>query len=779
MPDFGKVAIVGAGQMGSAIAAHVANAGVPVVLLDIVPDGAQNRNILAETAVTEMRKATPAPFMHRSAARLITPGNLEDHMNLLSDADWICEAVVEHVAAKQDVYRAVDAARGAGSIVTSNTSTIPLARLIDGMPEAFGRDFAITHFLNPPRYMRLLEFVAGPQTRPEVSESLSEFCDVRLGKDVVPAKDTPGFIGNRIGIYWYYVAMSEAIALGLTVEEADAVVGPPMGIPKTGIFGLIDLTGIDLAPKVNATMLSMLPSDDAFCRGFDAEGPLVTLIDQMIADGYTGRKGKGGFYRMLRDGAKRELQARDIVTGEYRAVTRPRLDSVEAAKRGGLRALVEHPDKGGQYAWRVLSRVLAYAASLVPDVAEEIRDVDRAMTSGYGWKVGPLQMIDELGCDWFVSRLREEGVDVSPFLDSAAGRPLYRETEHSVEQLLPTGDYGAIDVPDDAWQLRDMKRGQEPIELNSSASLWDVGDGVACLELHTKMNAIDDGTIAMVREAANIHERGFKALVIGHDGDNFSVGANVGIALFAANAAMWPLIEKKLSAGQQAFLALKYAPFPVVGAPAGMALGGGCEIMMHCDAVQAHAETYIGLVETGVGLIPGWGGTKELITRTFARKGRPGGPMPPVIGAFETISLAKISKSAREAQDLMYFGATDGITMNRRRVLADAKAKALSLVDGYEPPARPELALPGPTGTATLKIVVDDVVRQGKATGHDRTVAVALAGVLTGGETDTIELVDEDQLLALERSAFMSLIRQSKTLDRIEHMLDTGKPLRN
>ena len=381
MPDIGKAAVIGAGQMGSAIAAHVASAGVPVVLLDIVPEGADNRNELAEGAIAAMLKATPAPFMHRSSARLITPGNLEDDTGLLSDADWICEAVVEDLDVKQKVYRAADSARKAGSIVTSNTSTIPLSRLVEGMPEPFASDFAITHFFNPPRYMRLLEFVPGPNTRSGASDSIREFCDVRLGKEVVRAKDTPGFIGNRIGIYWSYVAMSEAIALELTVEEADAVVGPPMGIPKTGIFGLVDLTGIDLAPKVNATMLAMLPPEDAFCREFDAEGPLVSLLSDMVADGHIGRKGKGGFYRMLRDGTARELQARDIETGEYRAVSKPRLDSVEAAKDGGLRALVEHPDKGGRYAWHVLSRVLAYAASLVPDVAEAISDIDRAMTS--------------------------------------------------------------------------------------------------------------------------------------------------------------------------------------------------------------------------------------------------------------------------------------------------------------------------------------------------------------------------------------------------------------
>jgi 3-hydroxyacyl-CoA dehydrogenase len=779
MSKFGKVAVIGAGQMGSSIAAHVANAGVPVVLLDVVPGGTDNRNLLAESALASMLKATPAPFMHRGAAKLITTGNLEDHMDLLRDADWICEAVVEDLATKQNVYRMVEGVRGPVSIVTSNTSTIPLTHLVDGLPASFAEEFAITHFFNPPRYMRLLELVSGPTTRPEVTDALHAFCDVHLGKEVVRAKDTPGFIGNRIGIYWYYVAMSAAIELGLTVEEADAIVGPPMGIPKTGIFGLIDLTGIDLAPKVNATMLSMLPPDDAFCREFDPDGPLNSIIFKMITDGFIGRKGKGGFYRMLRNGSKREMQVRDVATGVYRAVTHPRLESVEEAKKGGLRALVSHPDKGGQYAWRVLSRILPYAASLVPDVADAIRDVDRAMKSGYGWKFGPFEMIDQLGCEWFVHRLSEEGVDIPPFLDAAAGRPLYRETGQHLEQLSKAGEYKVIEVPDKDWSLADMKRGSEPIAANGSASLWDVGDGVACLEFHSKMNAIDDDILSMVREAANIHQRGYKALIIGHDSDNFSVGANVGHALFAANTAMWPLIEEKLKEGQQAHLALKYAPFPVVGAPAGMTLGGGCEIMMHCDAVQAHAETYIGLVEAGIGLIPGWGGTKEMIVRAFALKGRPGGPMPPVVSTFETISLARVSKSAREAQNLRYLRSQDDITMNRKRVLADAKAKALALALDYDPPQRPELGLPGSSGLATLRIIVDGVVRQGKASEHDRIVSLALADVLTGGETDTLDLVDEEQLLSLERNAVMSLIRQTKTLDRIEYMLDTGKSLRN
>jgi 3-hydroxyacyl-CoA dehydrogenase len=779
MREIKRVAVIGAGLMGSGIAAHVANAGIPVDLLDIVPGEGGGRNSLAERAMAALAKASPAPLMHDRAARLITPGNLEDHLDRLGKVDWICEAVVEDPRIKQDVYCLVDGVRKRGSVVTSNTSTIPLATLLKGLPKQFAADFAVTHFFNPPRYMRLLELVGGPETDPAAIAALRSFCDIRLGKEVVDARDTPGFIGNRIGIYWYYVAMSEAMALGLSVEEADAVVGPPMGIPKTGIFGLVDLTGIDLAPKVNATMLAMLPGDDAFCREFDPKGPLVSLFDRMIAEGYTGRKGKGGFYRMRREGPVRQLEARDFATGAYRPVVRPRLASVEAARSGGLRALVEHADRGGEYARRVLLRVLAYAARLVPDVAADACDVDRAMRSGYGWTYGPFEMIDQLGVGWLAEQLQDAAIELPALLASAKGRPIYRESGTRLEQMTASGDYQEVAVDPGAWRLADMKRGRKPVARNGSASLWDVGDGVACLELHSKMNAIDEGTMAMVRRAARIHEMGFKALIIGGDADNFSVGANVGVALFAANAAMWPLIEQKLRDGQDAYRALRDAPFPVIGAPSGMALGGGCEMMLHCDAVQAHAETYMGLVEVGVGLIPGWGGTKEMVLRAFANKRRPNGPMPAIQHAFETISLAKVSRSAADARDLLYLGDGDGITMNRSRVLADAKARALAMVDGYQPRVPGEVPLPGATARATIDIVVGEFVRQGKATAHDLAVARALAGIVSGGDTDITQSVGEEHLLALERTAFMSLVRQVPTLDRIEHMLDTGKPLRN
>ncbi len=772
VPEIRKVAVIGSGVMGSGIAAHVANAGIPCVLLDVVPKGANDRNALAAGAIERMLKQKPAPLMHARNARLITPGNLDDHLGLVGDADWICEAIIENPEIKRDLYRRLEGARKAGSIVTSNTSTIPLGSLVEGLPESFRRDFAITHFFNPPRYMRLFELVGGPQTRPEAVAALRRFADVALGKEVVDCKDTPGFIANRIGIYWSYVGLSAAFDLGLTIEEADAIVGRPMGVPKTGIFGLIDLTGIDLAPHVNASMLKLLPKSDAFVREYDPAGPLARTIERLIAEGYTGRKGKGGFYRA------RGKEVLDLASGQYRPKQDADLASVKAAKNG-LRALVEHPDKGGRYAWNVLSRVLTYTASLVPEIADDILAVDRAMRSGYAWKYGPFEQIDQLGSGWFAERLKAEGRPVPKLLEIAAGRPFYKEEGGKALYLTTRGDYAEIPVAADAWMLADKKRGRKPIAANKGASLWDVGDGVACLEFHTKMNAIDGDVVAMVKEVAKLDKKGFKALIIGNDADNFSVGANVGLALFQANTAMWPVIENGVAEGQAAFLALKYAPFPVVAAPAGMALGGGCEVCLHADAIQAHAESYMGLVEVGVGLIPGWGGCKELITRAITNRRRPGGPMPAIAQVFEAISLAKVSTSAAEARDMLILREGDAVSMNRRRVLADAKAKALKLAADYKPPQPVEISLPGPAARAALEMAVEGFALAGKATAHDRVVSAALARVLSGGDTDITVAVGEQQLLALEREGLMSLIRTNATLDRIEHMLTTGKPLRN
>jgi 3-hydroxyacyl-CoA dehydrogenase len=787
-PKIARVAVLGSGVMGAGIAAHVANAGVPVVLLDIVPgsvppgSGATDRNALAAGAVERMAKQKPAPLMTSRAARLITVGNLEDHLGLLADCDWIVEAVVERLDVKQQVYRAVDAARKPGSIVSSNTSTIPLRKLLDGLPEAFARDFLVTHFFNPPRYMRLLELVRGEATRPEAVAAVRAFCDVRLGKSVVDCNDRPAFIANRIGTLWIEAATREAIDLGLTVEEADAVAGKQMGFPKTGIFGLLDLVGIDLGPHIAASLLSTLPDDDPY-RSIHRDEPLLA---GMIERGLTGRKGKGGFYRMVGKGAGKTMEAIDLVTGEYRPTRQARLASLDAAKavgRGGnaLRALVEHPDRGGQFAWRMLSQTLAYAASLVPEITGEVASVDEALRAGYSWEKGPFELIDQLGPAYLAGRLAAEGRPVPALLTAVGDGTFYRTVEGRLQQFLPGGGYADVKRAEGVLLLADLKRASQPVAKNSSASLWDLGDGVLCLEFHTKMNALDDGVVRMLGKAQElIAGSRFEALVIYNEGSNFSVGANIGVALFAANLAMWPEIEASIAAGQKAFQALSHAPFPSVAAPAGMALGGGCEITLHCSATQAAAETYMGLVEVGVGVVPGWGGCKEMLTRWITNPKRPGGPMPAVSKVFELISTAVVSTSAAEAQENLFLRPTDGITMNRDRLLADAKAKALALLAaGYQPRPAVEISLPGPSARAALSMAVDGFVASGKATPHDQVVAKRLATVVSGGDTDITAKVTEDDLYRLEREAFLDLVQTPGTLARIEHMLETGKPLRN
>jgi 3-hydroxyacyl-CoA dehydrogenase len=773
----GRVGIIGSGVMGGGIAAHVANAGIPVHLLDIVAKDGANRTAIAETAIQRLLKTDPAPFMSPAAARLVIPGNIEDHLDRLAECDWIVEVVAENPAIKQEVYRKIEAHRKDGSIVSSNTSTIPLAKLIEGLPARFAADFLITHFFNPPRYMRLLEVVAGPRTRPDAVETVRDFCDHALGKGVVDCKDTPGFIANRIGTYWIQAAINHALDLGLTVEEADAVVGRPMGIPKTGVFGLMDLVGIDLMPHVSKSLLATLPDGDDYRRIYRAP----PLFDRMIAEGSTGRKGKGGFYRLAKgaDGT-RVKEAIDLDSGAYHVAAKPRIESVEAARKG-LKTLVEHPDKGGRYAWAVLRDTLAYAASLVPEIADEITAVDEAMRLGYAWKRGPFEMIDQLGAGWFAEKLAAEGRAVPQLLATATkAGGFYRAEGKTVEFLSVGGAYKPIVRRPGMLLLADVKRGAQPVAGNKAASLWDLGDGVACLEFHTKMNAFDAELLAMVKKAIDTVTKGFKALVIHNEAENFSVGANLGLALFAANVALWPPIEQLIEQGQKTFKALKYAPFPSVGAPSGMALGGGCEVLLHCSSIQAHAESYIGLVETGVGVVPGWGGSKELLARWAAMPGMPKGPMPPVAKVFETVAMAKVAKSAAEAKELGFLRPADGITMNRDRLLADAKARALKLAENYAPPEPPVFRLPGPTGVAAINLQVDALTLQGKVTKHDQVVVAELARVVTGGDDgDHTEPTGEDKLYTLERQAFMRLMKTEGTLRRMEHMLSTGKPLRN
>ena len=767
-----KVGVVGAGVMGAGIAAQVANAGVPVVLLDIVPGGAAK-------AVERMLRADPAPFMGKSAARLVQAGDLDGGgLSLLADCDWIVEAIVERPDAKRDLYARLGEVRKPGSIVSSNTSTIPLAALTEGLGEGFARDFLVTHFFNPPRYMRLLELVRGPATRTDAVEAIAAFGDRRLGKTIVHCKDTPGFIANRIGGLWMQSAINHAVDLRLTVEEADAVMGRPMGVPKTGVFGLLDLVGLDLMPHVAASMKASLPATDAYVTGMREHA----LITRMIAEGRTGRKGgKGGFYaREKGPGGESLKRAIDLWTGDYRESAKARLDSLGVGGKD-LRALTEHSDRGGQYARAVLLDTLGYAASLVPEIADSPADVDAAMRLGYAWRWGPFELIDRLGPGWLAGALRGAGRAVPALLETTGNRPFYRVQDGRRQVLGTDGVYRDIPRPEGVLLLSDIKLRSQPLARNGSASLWDIGDGVACLEFHSKMNALDPDILALLGKAVAMGKKGaFRALVVHNEADNFSVGANIGLALFAANIGAWGEIEGMIEGGQKAMRAMRDAPFPVVGAPAGMALGGGCEILLHCDAVQAHAETYIGLVEVGVGLIPGWGGCTSMLQRWAEAPKAPRGPMPPVAKAFEMISTAQVAKSAAEARDLLLLRPTDGITMNRDRLLADAKARALAMVEGYRPAEPKPLRLPGPSGRAALNMAVEGAARLGKATPHDIVVCDHLAEALTGGpRADHTADTSEEQVRALERKGFMALLRTEATLARVEHMLETGRPLRN
>lgn len=768
-----KAAVIGAGVMGANIAAHLANAGIPVLLLDIVPQGAAHRNVVAETALARLAQAEPPSLMRKSNARLITPGNVEDHLPRLAGVDWVIEAVVEDLAIKQALYEKLEGACRPDTLISSNTSTLPLGLLCAKQPASFRRRFMITHFFNPPRHMRLLELVADPSLEPALLDAIRQFADVRLGKTWVMCKDAPGFIANRIGTFWLQSGLLEAMELGLGVEEADAAISAPFGIPRTGIFGLYDLIGLELLPHVLAFLRETLPAGDAFHR----VDRIPDLVQHMIAEGLTGRKGKGGFYRLQPADGQRVREAIDLASGQYRRSEKPDPAAFPASQPDAIRAWLAGGDRTGRYAWRVLSGTLVYAAARVPEITEDITAIDTAMRLGYNWQYGPFELLDWLGVDWFVEKLGAEGLAIPPLLQPR--RPLY--VIRSGQRLAADLSAGYRPVPETKGLLRlaEVKQRGPAVLENPAASLWDLGDGVACLEFHTKMNVLDGETLALIRQSiATVGER-FAALVIYNDGEQFSAGANLKVLVQAIHDRDWTAIEQLVKQGQQTYQALKYAPFPVVGAPSGLALGGGCEILLHCDAIQAHAELYVGLVETGVGLVPAWGGCKEYLRRQLANRKRPGGPIPALVVTFETIGTAKVSQSAFEAQERLFLSKSDGITMNRDRVLADAKARALSLCPDYAPPTPGEYALPGKTGGCAADMSIKVLRLLGKITAYDVEVSQQLAHVLTGGDADITRPLTENDLLALERQAFLHLVRQPGTLQRLEHLLKTGKPLRN
>ncbi|MDP6098811.1 MAG: 3-hydroxyacyl-CoA dehydrogenase NAD-binding domain-containing protein [Candidatus Thalassarchaeaceae archaeon] len=780
MREIQRVAILGSGVMGAGIAAHCANAGCEVLLLDIVPPDIEeggDRNAFAKGAVQSMAKANPEMLMHPDYASRIEVGNFEDDLHQLVDIDWVIEVVLERLDIKHQVYSNIAQDLNPEAVLSSNTSTLPRSALVEGMDNNLASRFLITHFFNPPRYLPLLEVVTGPEVSDELLSRFTKFVDVRLGKQVVNCNDCPGFIGNRLGVFFVQRAIFETLQRGYTVEQADAMLGRPIGLPKTGVFGLMDLVGIDLIPHIMDSLLTNLDDSDALHK-FAGEGG--DLIQQMIADGYTGRKGKGGFYRLNIDGEQRVKEARDLVTGEYTPADRKAAFPSAQMGKQGLRRLLEHPDEGASFVREIILDTLAYAATLVPEVTDSVADIDIAMRIGYNWKRGPFEMIDQLGVDWFIAALEESGREVPPLLRLAVGSTFHEVTDGELNYLAPNGERVVIARPPETLSVSDLKRRSTPLEKNPSASLWDAGDGVLLVEYHSKMNAMDPMSMEMLLSAVDIAEiEGWKGILIANDAQNFCAGANLGLALLAANLGAWKEIEDFITLGQEAYAALKYAEVPVVSASAGLCLGGGCEILLHSDAVQAHAESYIGLVEVGVGIIPAWGGCKEMLGRLAQNGFAPGGPMGPVTTAFETIGLAKVAKSAQQAQDIGYLTRNDRITMNRNRLIHDAKQLLLELAVDYVPPTPHVYNLPGRTGRAALDLAVTDLRRSGRATPHDVIVSSALAQVLTGGDTDMVDVLTEEDVLKLERESIILLAKNQASLARMENMLLTGKPLRN
>jgi 3-hydroxyacyl-CoA dehydrogenase len=770
-----KVAVIGAGVMGGGIAAQMADAGVEVILLDVVPEGTANRNALAEAAVKKQKGSAPPGFVFPSRSGLITCGNLEDDLGKLGECDWIIEAVREDVRIKQGVYRKIDANRKPGSIVSSNTSTLPLETLTSGMPESFARDFMITHFFNPPRFTQLLEVVQSNNMRPGAADGIVRFADLSLGKTVVQCKDTPGFIANRIGGYWMMRGLEEAVRRGVPVEQADAAMGAAAGIPKTGIFGLFDVVGIDLMLHTAATITASpaLPADDPL-RKLDRDKTLA-LLGRMTEQGYTGRKGKGGFYRLSTAGGQKTKEVRDLATGEYHAQGgRVELTGLEPAKED-IRALLTHPEAGA-YAWAVLSDTLSYATALVPAVADNIAAVDEAMCKGFNWKNGPFEIIDKLGVDWFLGKMKEQGRAVPHFLETARCKSFYVNEGGKRLALGIDGNFTPVETPPGYLTLEDVKRrAPVPLASNNDASLWDTGDGIACLELTTKDNVITPDVLKIIKDTIQLgSDKRFKGLVIGNDSDTFSAGADLRLLRKAARPQQqnWIEIEHAIADGQQAMQGLKYAPFPVVSALSGKALGGGCELLLHSDAIQAHANSFPGLVEPAVGLVPAWGGC----TQTLMRQSFPVVRHVPEV--FQNIARCRVANSIDEALEMKILRPGDGISMNRSRVLADAKARCLDMAKDYTPPKRPTVHLPG----AVLKRIIDGkadaLAQKGKITGHDVVVSHALSTVLCGGNTNMLRAVSEQRLLDLERAAFMGLVKTEATFKRIDHMVEHGKPSR-
>jgi 3-hydroxyacyl-CoA dehydrogenase len=815
-----KVAILGAGTMGARIAAHFANAGVPTYLLDMVrPDAdAAARNKIAAAGLDAAKKSKPAAFMEPSLARLVTVGNFEEDLKKLADVDWIIEAVVENLEIKRSLLRKVEAIRKPGTIITTNTSGLPVGKIAEGFSDDFRRAWFGTHFFNPPRYMRLLEIIPTPDADQAAIAAISHFCDVRLGKGVVIAKDTPNFIGNRVGTFSVLNVMRLMQEMDLTIEEVDALTGQAVGWPKSATFRTIDLVGLDILGHVVGNMTANIHDERSDLR-------LPDFFTQMLDRKWLGDKTKGGFYKKNlerrtpssaeagKENADERL-ALDWKTLEYHPRQKPKFAALDMAKNiddigSRIRTLLgiegsapQKDDKAGQFLWSALSDLWTYCANRIPEISDSIVEIDKAMRLGFNWELGPFELWDAAGVEATVGRMKKEGKPVAANVEKllAAGKKAWYEDDAKSPAGrayfdLETGSWKPVQVPAGVWSVAVAKKSNGVVKKNSGASLVDLGDGVGCLEFHSKMNSLGADIIGLILQTLKPGGPGdhFDAFVITNDATNFSVGANLMLLLMSVQEEEWDDVDLAIKQFQGMTQAIKFSPKPVVSAPFGLCLGGGTEISLHAAARQPHAELYTGLVEVGVGLLPGGGGCKEMLLRavdgaTAARGGKASADLPGSIEmleamkrAFETIATAKVATSAHEARALGFLNGSDRITMNRERVLSDAKTRALELVRaGYEPPLpRTDIPAPGESLLATLKMGVH-LMRQGDyITDYEVKLGGKIAEVLCGGNVTPGTPVSEQYILDLEREGFKSLCGEKKTQGRIQYTLKTGKTLRN
>jgi 3-hydroxyacyl-CoA dehydrogenase len=761
--------------MGSRIAAHFANAGVPALLLDIVLPNVPDRSAAARKGIETAAKQKPVAFFTEETVALVKRGNFEDDLTELASCDWIIEAVTENLQVKRDLWLKVDGVRKPDAILSTNTSGIPLAQISEGFSPQFRSQFLGTHFFNPPRYLHLAEVIPGATTDPTVIKFVAEFCDRRLGKGVVVCKDTPNFIANRIGSFFGATVYKRMLEGDYTIEEVDLLTGPLIGIPKSASFRLLDIVGLDVWAFVAENLYQAVPHDP--WRERFLPPPFLT---QMMERRWLGDKTGQGFYKRV--GKDREIHAIDWKTFEYHPAVRPKIASVEAAKAIEdlplrLRTLVASDDRAGSFLWKLFSDLFQYASEMIPEISDRVVEIDRAMRWGYANQLGPFELWDALGFVETCQRMKSEGRVLAPSIErmlASGAKSFYRPADvdrqpHTQYFDLVAGQYEWIEPRPGILALSDVKRARGVVEKNAGASLIDVGDGVLCLEFHSKMNSLGQDAITMIHAGIDQTSRNFEAMIIANQGENFSVGANLMMVLLAAQEGEWDELGDAINRFQRASMSLKYAPKPVVCAPFGMALGGGCEFVLHSARAQASAELYMGLVEVGVGLIPGGGGCKEMLLRLKDPR-----------RVFELIGYGKVSTSAEDARKLGILHRADRISMNKERLIEDAKELALLLAKDYTPGVpRTDIKVTGENGFALMKLGAWSM-RQGQfISDHDVIIAEKLAKVLSGGRLTGEPVVSEQYLLDLEREAFLSLCGYPKTQERIQHMLKTGKPLRN